>query len=61
MAIPIRVSIYENGSLLPLSSSKIGAVEYFKLSLLNLKIENTEAASVELMVAPIRKLSAKFR
>ena len=55
--IPKIVKIYANGSLLPLSISKIGAVEYFKFNLLERRIEKTLAASVEDMTAPIKKLS----
>ena len=48
------VSIYENGSLLPLSTSNKEALLYFKLSFLERNIENTEAASVELITAPTK-------
>ena len=51
------VSIYEHGSLLPLSISSSGAEWFFSPSFLDLRIENTEAASVELTTAPSRKLS----
>ena len=51
------VSIYAKGSLLPLSSSRIGAERYFRLSFLLLRIANTLAASVELITAPSRKPS----
>ena len=43
--------------MLPLSTSKSEAELYFKLSLLDLKIAKTEAASVEDITEPIRKLS----
>ena len=52
----IIVSIYDAGSLLPLSNSNKGAVPSFKLSFFDRKIENTEAASVELITEPIKKL-----
>ena len=63
MASATMVSMYAMGSLLPLSISKRGAVECFRLRFLERRIENTEAASVELKTAPIRKLSEneKFR
>ena len=53
----MAVSIQAQGSLLPLSISSIGAVLFFKPSFLDLRIEKTEAASVELTTAPSRKLS----
>ena len=59
MVIRIIVIIYAAGSLLPLSSSKSGAVPSFKLSLFERSIEKTEAASVELISAPKRKLTSK--
>lgn len=59
MAKIITVSIYEQGSLLPLSTSNNEAVLSFKLSRLERNIENTDAASVELITAPINILSRK--
>ena len=53
----IAVSIYEHGSLLPLSISSKGAVLYFRLNCFERSTENTDAASVELITAPISKLS----
>ena len=53
----IAVIVYAIGSLLPLSTSRIEAVLYFKLRLLDLKMENTVAASVEERTAPISILS----
>ena len=53
----IEVSIYANGSLLPLSTSSMEAVLYFKLRRFERNIEKTDAASVELIIEPISKLS----
>ena len=55
----IIVIIKAIGSLLPLSSSIMDAVPSFKLRFFDLKIENTDAASVELITAPINILSNK--
>ena len=44
--------------MLPLSTSSRDAVRYFKFSRLERKIEKTDAASVELIKEPIKKLSA---
>ncbi len=44
--------------MLPLSTSSKEAVRYFKFSRLERRMENTEAASVELISEPIKKLSA---
>ena len=60
MAIMVAVSIYAQGSLLPLSISSIDAVLYFKLSFLERSIEKTDAASVELIKAPIKNDSTGF-
>ena len=57
----ITVIIYEQGSLLPLSTSSMEAVLYFKFSLLERRMENTDAASVELMTAPISMLSKNLK
>ena len=46
------VSIYAIGSLLPLSSSSIDAVLYFRFSFLERSMEKTEAASVEPNIEP---------
>lgn len=56
--IMMAVSIYAAGSLLPLSISSIGAVLFLRPSFFPLRMEKTEAASVELTTAPRRKLSA---
>ena len=55
----IIVSIYEKGSLLPLSASSSGASPFLRFSFFERSTENTEAASVELITAPTRKLSPK--
>ena len=57
IVIPNIVKMYAKGSLLPLSISRRGAVLYFKLSRLERNMEKTDAASVELITAPIKKLS----
>ena len=57
MVIIIAVSIYEQGSLLPLSISSIEAVLYFSPRFFDLRMEKTDAASVELRTEPIRKLN----
>ena len=58
MMLSIRaVSMYANGSLLPLSISSIGAVLFLRPSFLDLRMENTDAASVELTTEPSRKPS----
>ena len=44
--------------MLPLSISSMEAVPYRRLRLLARRMENTEAASVELMRAPTSRLSA---
>ena len=49
----ITVSIYAQGSLLPLSISNIEAELYFRFRFLERSMLNTEAASVELSTAPI--------
>ena len=51
------VSMYAVGSLLPLSTSSREAVWSRRFSRLERRMENTEAASVEAMTAPSRKLS----
>ena len=56
--IPITVSMYDIGSLLPLSISRSEAVPSFKLSFFCLNMEKTLAASVDERTAPIKKLSA---
>ena len=56
--IPITVSIYATGSLLPLSISRSDATPSLRLSFLRLNIAKTLAASVADMTAPTRKLSA---
>ena len=43
--------------MLPLSSSSREAVWSRKLSFLERRMENTDAASVELITAPVRKLA----
>ena len=53
MLIAIIVSIYAKGSLLPLSTSKIDAVLYLRFRCLSRNIENTLAASVEEITAPV--------
>ena len=53
----IVVSIYAQGSLLPLSNSNIDAIDPFKFNLWDLKIANTDAASVDPTIAPISKPS----
>ena len=57
--IIITVSMYENGSFEPLSISSRGERLFFRPSLFERSIENTDAASVELMTAPISMLSIK--
>ncbi|MEI3323344.1 MAG: hypothetical protein V8R92_10575 [Eubacterium sp.] len=57
--IPMIVSIYDTGSLLPLSISRRDAVPFFKFNFFFLNIEKTLAASVEERTEPIRKLSKK--
>ena len=52
------VSMYDTGSLDPLSTSIREAVLFLRPSFRVLRIEKTDAASVELMTAPMRKLSA---
>ena len=47
------------GSLLPLSSSRVGLKLERKARFLDLNIENTAAASVEEMIAPNNKPSIK--
>ena len=44
--------MYAIGSLLPLSSSSIDAVLYFRFSFLERSMEKTEAASVEPNIEP---------
>ena len=56
--IPITVSIYATGSLLPLSISRSDATPSLRLSFLRLNIAKTLAASVADITAPTRKLSA---
>ena len=53
------VSIYDMGSLEPLSTSRRGALLFLRPSFRERSMENTVAASVELMTAPIRKLSSQ--
>ena len=55
----MMVSIYEHGSLEPLSISSIGAELFFRPSLRERSMENTEAASVELTTEPMRRLSTQ--
>ena len=43
--------------MLPLSTSSREAVWFLRPSFLERRMENTDAASVELMTAPVRKLS----
>ena len=57
IAMAMVVSIYDTGSLLPLSISSKESVPYFSDKCLERKIEKTEAASVELKTEPIRKPS----
>ena len=59
--IPMIVSIYDTGSLLPLSISRRDAVPFFKFNFFFLNIEKTLAASVEERTEPIRKLSTKVK
>ena len=54
--IMARVSMWAIGSLLPLSTSISCAVSPFRFNLLLLKMANTEAASVELRMAPSSRL-----
>lgn len=46
------VNMYDIGSLLPLSISSIEANPPLRFNLLDLKMENTDAASVEKTTAP---------
>ena len=55
----IAVSIYEQGSLLPLSISSREAVFSLRPSFFERSIEKTEAASVELITEPISILSSQ--
>ena len=55
----ITVSRKAKGSLLPLSTSNREAVLYLRFIFLDLNIENTLAASVEEIIAPISMLSIK--
>ena len=55
----IIVNIYAQGSLLPLSTSNNDAVPYFNDKFLLFNIENTDAASVQLITEPINKLSKR--
>ncbi len=52
----MRAIMYAVGSLLPLSTSKREAVLYLRFSLLERRIEKTDAASVDAMTEPKRKL-----
>ena len=49
----ITVSIYAHGSLLPLSSSNIEAIDPLKFNFCDLNIANTDAASVDPTIEPI--------
>ena len=51
--ITIIVIIYAKGSLLPLSTSNMDAVLSFRFKCLSRSIENTLAASVDEITAPI--------
>ena len=59
--IMMTVSMYEHGSLLPLSTSRTDAVLFFRPNLRERRVENTEAASVEANTDPKRKLSVHFQ
>ena len=50
--------MYAHGSLLPLSTSRRGEVLNLRLNCRDLRMENTEAASVEESTAPMRKLKS---
>ena len=61
--IPVKsvVKKYAMGSLLPLSSSSIGLMPSRRLMLLERRIENTAAASVEEIIAPSNKASIRVK
>ena len=59
IAMNVAVSMYAQGSLLPLSTSRSEAVLYFKFNFFDRRIANTDAASVEPTSEPIRKLSVQ--